>query len=79
MYCYACKRQYTSYDYITLVLEENPVKHLLKITTKEIMDEMLKHKVNKIELETAKLQFENIDKLLDDVYNFTDALNICHT
>lgn len=76
MYCYACKRQYTSYDYITLVLEENPLKHLLKIASKETMDEMLKYKVNRIELETAKLKFESIDKLLDDVYNYDDAISL---
>ena len=75
LYCYRCTRQYTSYDYIVQVLEENPVKHLLKICTKEDLDTMLKDKVNYYELKTSKIEFSTIEKMLCDIYDYDEALS----
>jgi len=75
MYCYTCKRQYTSYDYITLVMEKDPLKLLLDRFSKEELDEALKFKVNKYEEYTAKIEFKDIRTLLEDLYNFDKCLN----
>ena len=76
LYCYVCRRQYTSYDYITIILEENPLDYLLKVATKEELDEMLTHKIDKFTLETSKLVFKDIDTLLSDVYDIEEALGL---
>lgn len=75
IYCYSCKRQFTSYDYIVEVLEQDPVKRLLKICTKQELDEMLKNKVDVYAQKTAKLVFKDVETLLTDLYNFDLALS----
>lgn len=74
LYCYACKRQYTSYDYIELVLEESPITHLLKVADKETMDNMLKYRIDKYEVQTSKFEFTTIENLLNELYNFDEAI-----
>lgn len=38
LYCYRCHRLYTSYDYLKLVLEENPIAYLReRFTEKDVM------------------------------------------
>lgn len=74
MYCYSCKRQYTSYDYITLVLEKNPIEYLLKNHTKDELDNILKNKPVIYDNQNTTIEFESIEKLLTEVYNLDLAI-----
>lgn len=74
MYCYTCRRQYSSYDYITTILEKDPIEFLLKKYTKEELDEYLKQRVF-YSNPTRKIEFSTIEQLLSDLYNYENALS----
>ena len=70
IYCYSCKKQFTSYDYITLILEKDPIQFLLKKYTKEQLDEVLEHRTNIFEQHMEKLTFQDMETFLGELYNY---------
>lgn len=43
LWCYVCRRNYTAYNYVTKILEENPISYLLKYFSKEFLDNYVKN------------------------------------
>ena len=58
MYCFVCHRQYTAYDYIKLILHQNPIQRLVnEIPEKELLDAIKDYISNagKFEIRKSKL------------------------
>ena len=70
LYCYSCKKQYTSYDYITEILMEKPLDKLLELHTKQELDKYLENKVDIFEIKTSNIIYSNMESFLTDLYNY---------
>lgn len=74
IYCWVCKRQYTAYDYVKIVMEQNPVSYLL-------------HNISHLELlnYTENLKFDDtysqekenqLDKILKESKSISELIEL---
>lgn len=66
MWCFVCRKQYTSYEYIKLILHENPITRFLKdYSENEALEFIKEYEVNAstLQLRKTKLHEEELKKL----------------
>ena len=77
LYCFVCKKQFTAYDYVKLILKENPLTILLKdISETELRDTLNDFLSNPNALKTRKSKLSNIDYKELNVEDFVELISL---
>ncbi len=65
IYCFASRKSYTAYDYMTLVMKQNAYNYLCEITDKHVLEEFLKS----VEKGYIDLERNYLNKKIDYINN----------
>lgn len=82
LFCFSCRRQFTSYDYVVKILEVNPVEYLKTLFSEKVLRDRVsllnfvtpvrEPKFNLDELKEV-FQDSNVSDLMEKVYLMADA------
>lgn len=62
LWCFVCKKQFTAYDYVKLILKKNPLAMLVKeISEKELREVLKEFMANPDSLQSRKSKLANVD------------------
>ena len=77
LWCFVCKKQFTAYDYVKLILKENPLTVLLKdISETELRDVLNDFLSNPNALKTRKSKLSNVAYKDLNVEDFVELISL---